>query len=54
MNSLVAPTLVISIAALCPFPLLAADTITTNQLGQGVVFKHYHYDNLDSHHRFEG
>ena len=34
--------LVASLAA----SLCAADTITTNQVGQGVVYKHYHYDNL--------
>lgn len=27
--------------------LRAADTVVTNQVGQGVVFRHYHYDNLD-------
>ena len=25
----------------------AADTIVTNQIGQGLVYRHYHYDNLD-------
>ena len=27
--------------------VLGADTVITNQLGQGVVFRHYHYDSLD-------
>jgi len=43
----------ISVVAVCLFivlalPASAVDTITTNQLGQGVVYKHYHYDNLYS------
>ena len=27
-------------------PVRGANTITTNQLGQGVLYKHYHFDSL--------
>ncbi len=38
-----------AVVALCGStnPVFGADTVVTNQLGQGVVYRHYHYDNLD-------
>ena len=38
--------LVVFLVAGLAASLFAADSVTTNQLGQGVVYKHYHYDNL--------
>ena len=31
-----------------PLGVFGADTVTTNQIGQGVIYRHYHYDSLYS------
>ena len=39
--------LIVFLIASLRVSLCAADSVTTNQVGEGVVYKHYHYDSLD-------